>query len=63
MTAHCTENACTFLVAVNSFSKSSNKPAVSPPLVYTKTVVEQLSTSQAGFYNGINLLPFKERQN
>jgi hypothetical protein len=48
------KNASTFLVAADSFSKRSNTPAVSPPLVYMISVVEQLSISQAGFYNGIN---------
>jgi hypothetical protein len=44
----------TFLVVADSFSKSSNTTAVSPPLVYMKSVVEKLSSSQAGSYNGIN---------
>jgi hypothetical protein len=54
MTGHCMDKVYTFLVAADSFSKSSDTTAVSPPLVYMKTVVEQLSTSQAGFCNGIN---------
>jgi hypothetical protein len=54
MTGHFMGKVYTFLVAADSRSKSSNTTAVSPPLVYMNSVVEQLSNSQAGFYNGIN---------
>jgi hypothetical protein len=54
MTGHCMDEVYIFLVAVDSFFISSNTPAVSPPLVNMNSVVEQLSTSQAGFYNRVN---------
>ena len=63
MTGHCLDTAFTLLEAADSFSKSSNTPAISQPIVNMNSVAEQLSVSQRGFYNGINYLQLKERQN